>query len=141
MTSYIGVALVTIGAMIVYFTMAGRVGRARTKYGVEAPATTGHADFERVFRVQANTLEGLPPFLTGLWLFGLYLNEPIATALGVAHSLHDRLFARRRGAQPWIHYPAARHVGAAGGGPGQARAAGLQVRCLINRKTTATKRR
>jgi glutathione S-transferase len=83
MTSHIGVALVTIGAMIAYMTMAGRVGRARTKYGVEAPATTGHADFERVFRVQANTLEGLPPFLAGLWLFGLYLNEPIATGLGV----------------------------------------------------------
>jgi glutathione S-transferase len=83
MTSYIGVALVTIGAMITYLTMVTQVGRARTKFGVEAPATTGHADFERVFRVQANTLEGLPPFLAGLWLFGLYLNEPIATGLGV----------------------------------------------------------
>jgi glutathione S-transferase len=83
MTSYIGVALVTIGAMVVYLTMAGQVGRARTKFGVEAPATTGHADFERVFRVQANTLEGLPPFLTGLWLFGAFLNEPIAAGVGV----------------------------------------------------------
>jgi glutathione S-transferase len=83
MTSHIGVALVTIGAMIVYLTMAGRVGRARAQFGVEAPATTGHVDFERVFRVQANTLEGLPPFLVGLWLFGLYLNEPIAAALGL----------------------------------------------------------
>jgi glutathione S-transferase len=83
MTGQIGVALVTIGAMIVYLFMIGQVGRARTKYGVEAPATTGHADFERVFRVQANTLEGFPLFLAGLWLFGLYLNEPIATALGV----------------------------------------------------------
>ena len=83
MTGHIGVALVTIGAMIVYLTMAGQVGRARTRYGVEAPATTGHADFERVFRVQANTLEGMPPFLVGLWLFGLYLNEPIATGLGL----------------------------------------------------------
>jgi glutathione S-transferase len=83
MTNYIGVALVTIGAMIVYLTMLAQVGRARTKFGVEAPATTGHSDFERVFRVQANTLEGLPPFLAGLWLFGIYLNEPIAAAFGV----------------------------------------------------------
>lgn len=83
MTSYIGVALVTIGAMVVYLTMAGQVGRARARFGVEAPATTGHADFERVFRVQANTLEGMPPFLVGLWLFALYLSEPIAAALGI----------------------------------------------------------
>ncbi|MBV8683241.1 MAG: MAPEG family protein [Caulobacteraceae bacterium] len=83
MTSHIGVALVTIVAMIVYLAMGVQVARARTKFGVEAPATTGHADFERVFRVQANTLEWLPPFLAGLWLFGLFLNEPIAAALGV----------------------------------------------------------
>lgn len=103
MTSFIGVALVTIGAMIVYMTMAGQVGRARTKFGVEAPATTGHADFERVFRVQANTLEGFPPFLAGLWLFALFLNEPIAAALGlvwiVGRILYMTGYSRAAGAR------------------------------------------
>jgi glutathione S-transferase len=33
------------------------VARTRTKFGVKAPAISGHLDFERYFRVQANTLE------------------------------------------------------------------------------------
>ena len=33
------------------------VGRARGKYGVKAPATTGHEMFDRYYRVQMNTME------------------------------------------------------------------------------------
>jgi uncharacterized membrane protein YecN with MAPEG domain len=63
--------------------MSLRVGRARGKFGVAAPATSGHPDFERAFRIQMNTLEWLPLFLTSLWLFSLYWNDPIAAGLGV----------------------------------------------------------
>jgi glutathione S-transferase len=52
--------MVTIAAMILYIVMGLRVGAARAKYGVDAPAISGNLDFERTFRVQANTLEWLP---------------------------------------------------------------------------------
>src|SRR5262249_8856270 len=56
--------------------------RARGKYGVKLPAITGNTDFERVFRVQMNTLEWLPIFLPSLWLFAIYLSDAIAAAIG-----------------------------------------------------------
>lgn len=75
-------ALVTLLALVVYFVMAGAVGRARGKYNVAAPATTGDPIFERYFRVQMNTLEWLPIFLPSLWLFASYWGDQTAASLG-----------------------------------------------------------
>jgi len=83
MADHIAVALVTIATLLLYLVMSVRVGMARGKYGVEAPAISGHADFERVFRVQANTLEWLPVFLVSLWLTAIYCNEWAAAGLGI----------------------------------------------------------
>jgi len=77
------VALVTVVALMLFLWQGLRVGSARSRFGVEAPATTGHPDFERHFRVHANTLEGLMIFLPSLWLFAIYLNDWIAAGLGV----------------------------------------------------------
>jgi glutathione S-transferase len=55
-------------AVIQYVAFASLVGRARGKYGVKAPATTGHEVFERYYRVQMNTLELLAVLLPGAWL-------------------------------------------------------------------------
>ncbi|HWE99487.1 MAG TPA: MAPEG family protein [Caulobacteraceae bacterium] len=77
------VALVTVVALLLYFWMGLRVGRARSQHGVAAPSMTGNADFERVVRVQANTLEWLPLFLVSLWLFAIYLGDLPAAAIGV----------------------------------------------------------
>ena len=83
MEHYKLVALVTLLALLLYFVMSLRVGRGRSKYGVEAPAVSGHPDFERLFRVQANTLEWLPTFLVSLWLFALYWDEKVAAIVGL----------------------------------------------------------
>ncbi|MEO8813508.1 MAG: MAPEG family protein [Caulobacteraceae bacterium] len=77
------VGIVTLLALLLYAFMGVRVGRARSTYSVPAPATTGNADFERVFRVQANTLEWLPIFLVALWLFAIYWNDRVAALLGL----------------------------------------------------------
>jgi glutathione S-transferase len=74
--------LVTLLALIVYFAMAMAVGRARAKYKVAAPATTGDPMFERYFRVHMNTLEWLPIFLPSLWLFAFYWGDQVAASLG-----------------------------------------------------------
>ncbi len=50
---------------------------------IKAPAISGHPDFERYFRVQANTLEWMPIFLPSLWLFALYVSDMGAAAIGL----------------------------------------------------------
>ncbi|HEV2621959.1 MAG TPA: MAPEG family protein [Frateuria sp.] len=65
-------ALVTLLAMLLLFGTAFAVGRARGRYGIAAPATSGHPAFERAFRVQMNTLEAAMLFLPTLWLAASY---------------------------------------------------------------------
>ena len=76
-------ALVTCLAILTYFLFTLQVGKARATYGVKAPAISGNPDFERVFRVQMNTLEWMPIFLPALWLFAIYIGDAIAAGLGV----------------------------------------------------------
>jgi glutathione S-transferase len=76
-------ALVTLLAVLFYFFTSARVARARAAYGVKVPAISGNPDFERVFRVQMNTLEWLPIFLPSLWLFAIYISDQIAAVLGL----------------------------------------------------------
>src|SRR6195256_5198431 len=76
-------ALVTCLAIAFYFFTTTRVAKARAAFGVKVPATTGHPDFERVFRVQMNTLEWMPIFLPSLWLFAIYISDIGAAALGL----------------------------------------------------------
>ena len=76
-------ALVTCLAILFYFLTSVQVAKARGTFGIKAPAISGNPDFERVFRVQMNTLEWLPIFLPALWLFALYISDAIAAALGL----------------------------------------------------------
>ncbi len=55
-------------ALLVYVWTGFKVGQARTRYDVPAPATTGAPEFERVFRAQQNTVEQMILFLPLLWL-------------------------------------------------------------------------
>ena len=76
-------AVVSIVAVLVYFWMGLQVAGARRKSGIDAPTMTGDPVLERAVRVQMNTLEWLPIFLVGLWLFAIYWNELVAAGLGV----------------------------------------------------------
>lgn len=75
--------LVTLLAVLFYFWLGFRVGQARVKFGVPAPATSGNPDFERVFRIQMNTLEWMPIFLPALWLAALLVSDVGAALLGL----------------------------------------------------------
>jgi glutathione S-transferase len=76
-------ALVTLLSLMYYFYTTTRVSKARAAFGVKVPAISGNPDFERVFRVQMNTLEWLPIFLPSLWLFAIYISDWIAAAIGL----------------------------------------------------------
>jgi glutathione S-transferase len=87
------VDIVTALALLQLVFFGFQVGRARTTYGIQAPATTGNAIFERHFRVQQNTLEQLVIFLPGMYLFGHYVNPLWAAGLGVVYLTGRQIYA------------------------------------------------
>lgn len=98
-------ALTTLVALLLYVVVSINVGRARMKFKVPAPAVTGSPDFERVYRVQMNTLEQLAAFLPALWLFAFFLSPVWASAIGavwiigrVVYALGYYSAAEKRGA-------------------------------------------
>ena len=76
-------ALVTCLALLFYFYTSVRVAKARAAFKIKAPAISGNPDFERVFRVQMNTLEWLPIFLPSVWLFAVYVSDLYAALAGL----------------------------------------------------------
>jgi uncharacterized membrane protein YecN with MAPEG domain len=93
-------ALVTVASLILYFVTVVNVGRARQKYQVFPPAIAGNPNFERVYRVQQNTLEQALLFLPSLWLFALTLSAAGAAIVGLVWLIGRVLFA-------WGYYQAA----------------------------------
>ena len=94
------VTIVLILALLQYMVFAMLVGRARGKYGVKAPAVTGHETFERYFRVQQNTLELLVVFVPALWLFGQYVSPTWAAVLGAIYLVGRAIYLRAYVADP-----------------------------------------
>ena len=87
-------AIVTLLAVIFYFWIGFRVGQARVQFKIKAPATTGNPDFERIFRIQMNTLEWFPIFLPALWLAAIYVSDIGAALLGVIWIVGRVLYMR-----------------------------------------------
>jgi len=87
------VLVVMLVALIEYMVFAGLVGRARAQFGVHAPATTGHPQFERVYRVHQNTLEALIVFVPALLVFACYQSFAWAAGLGVAFIIARAIYA------------------------------------------------
>jgi len=99
-------SLMTALALLFYFLISFNVGRMRVKHQIEAPATIGHPEFERAFRVQQNTLEQIVFFLPSLWLFTLTVSADWAAALGALWLVGRIIYA-----QSYYRDPTARHPG------------------------------
>jgi uncharacterized membrane protein YecN with MAPEG domain len=87
------VALVTLLALTQYFWFSFRVMTARGRYGVAAPATTGHEVFERHFRIHMNTQEQLILLLPSLWIFARYVSPICAAILGLIYCVGRAIYA------------------------------------------------
>lgn len=87
-------------ALLEYFVFGALAGQARGKHGVEAPAVTGHPEFERRLRVQQNTLEQLMIFIPSLLLFGHYWSESGAAGLGAVFIVGRLVYYRGYVADP-----------------------------------------
>lgn len=100
------VGWVTLAAVLLYVLVIARAGQMREKHKIAAPAMTGHPDFERAVRVQANTLENLVPFLVCLWLAAIYWWPLGAAILGVLWLVGRGLYA-----VAYYRDPKGRHIG------------------------------
>ncbi|MCZ6830414.1 MAG: MAPEG family protein [Gammaproteobacteria bacterium] len=87
-------ALVTVLIAMEYFFLAVMVAKSRSATGISAPSTIGDEKFERVFRVQQNTMEQLIIFFPALWIFGYYVQAEIGAALGVVFLIGRIVYAR-----------------------------------------------
>ena len=98
--------LVAMLAIVQFVFFAIQVGRARGKYQVNAPATSGHEMFDRIYRVQSNTLEQLVCFLPALFVAAVYWPPVYIAAIGVVYLVGRTLY--------WLSYtkdPKARGAG------------------------------
>jgi glutathione S-transferase len=87
------VVIVTVIVLMQFFMIGFQVGRARAKYGIHAPAMSGHPMFDRIFRVHMNTLEQLVIFLPIMWIFARYISPLWATGFGVIFIIGRAIYA------------------------------------------------
>ena len=76
------VALVILLALVEYMFFSLKVGVARGKFDIKAPAITGHDVFERYYRVHMNTLEQLIIFIPAILVFAYFGDPTYAACLG-----------------------------------------------------------
>lgn len=100
------VALVTVIALLQFLWFGFMVARARGKYGVHAPATTGNETFERHHRVHMNTLEQLVMFLPALWMFAAYVSPLWASVLGGVYIIGRAIYS-----SAYVRDPRSRSLG------------------------------
>lgn len=77
------VAFVTLLLLAQYLFFMAMTGKARDELGIKAPATTGDDVFERILRVQLNTLEQLMLTLPAMWLCTHYFSASFAGIMGL----------------------------------------------------------
>lgn len=94
------VDLVAILAVIQFLFFGSMVGRARQKYGVKAPAVSGHELFERAYRVQMNTLELLIAFLPALLIASTYWPQSWVAIVGAVYLIGRFVYWRSYTADP-----------------------------------------
>jgi glutathione S-transferase len=77
-------SLATLLVVALMFWTAINVGKARAKYEVKAPATSGHEMFDRAYRIQMNTLESAMLLLPSMWIYAGLVGD---LGAGVAGSI------------------------------------------------------
>lgn len=100
------VDIVTALALLQFVVFGFKVGKARGRFGIKAPAISGNETFERYFRVQQNTLEQLIVFVPGLYLFSHYYSPLVAAVIGVIYLVGRELYS-----MTYVKDPAKREIG------------------------------
>lgn len=98
-------SLIVLLALLQYVWFTIRVGLARGKYNVNAPACDGDENFERLFRVQQNTMEQLIVLIPAAYAFAWYLSPLWVLAPGAAFILGRFLYSTEYTKDPKTRTP------------------------------------
>ena len=94
------VDLVAILAVFQFVAFTVLTGQARARAGLKAPAMVGDEGFERMYRVQMNTLEVMVVFLPALFLAAKYWSPVFVAATGAVYLVGRLLYWRDYVADP-----------------------------------------
>ena len=98
--------LVILAALVQFIFFSVLVGRARERYSVKAPATTGHDIFERYYRVQMNSLELLVILIPTMMLATKYWSGIASAILGAVYLVGRFIYLRA-----YVSDPGSRSLG------------------------------
>jgi len=87
------IALILI-ALLQYIFFTGRAGFSRGKYDVKAPKTVGNERWERIYRIQQNTMEQLVIFIPGTLIFSAYVSSSWVLLPGILFIVGRHLYSR-----------------------------------------------
>ena len=99
------VTLIVLLVLLQYVWLTIRVGLGRGKYNIDAPACSGDENFERLFRVQQNTLEQLIVFIPAAYAFAYYMSPLWVLAPGAAFLLGRFLYSAEYVKDPKTRVP------------------------------------
>lgn len=88
------VELVAALAILQFLFFGALTGRARDISGLKAPAMTGDAGFERMYRVQMNTMEVLIAFLPALFVAAAHWPAYLVAGLGAIYLIGRHVYWR-----------------------------------------------
>ena len=85
--------LIILIALLQFLAFTVRVGLNRVKLGVKAPHTSGNETWERMYRVQQNTLEQLMLFIPAMLAFSMYVSARWALLPGILFLIGRQLYS------------------------------------------------
>jgi glutathione S-transferase len=97
--------LIVLLALLQYVWFTARVGATRGKYNVNAPACEGDETWNRLFRIQQNTMEQLIIFVPATYAFALYLSELWVLLPGLAFIVARFLYSSEYASDPKTRTP------------------------------------
>lgn len=86
----IGIILI---ALLQYIFFTARTGFLRAKYKIDAPKCEGEESWERVFRVQQNTMEQMIIFIPGMLAFAHLVSVTWALLPGLVFLVGRQLYS------------------------------------------------
>lgn len=97
--------IIVLLALIQYTWLGMKVGGARGKYKIDAPACSGDENFERIFRTHQNTMEQLVAFIPATFAFAYYLSPTWVLLPGVTFIIGRFLYAMEYTKNPKTRAP------------------------------------
>jgi glutathione S-transferase len=85
--------IIILVALLQYIFFTGRTGFTRSKYEVQAPKISGNETWERIYRVQQNTMEQLIIFIPSMLIFSNYVSNTWVMLPGVIFLVGRQIFS------------------------------------------------